>query len=119
MPYAWIVAAVTFVALLVGAGIRSTPGVLMVPLEQEFGWSRATISFAVSVNLVLYGLIGPFAAALMDRLGVRRTILVSLAVVAGGVALTTRKTAPLEPVVLWGGGGGSGTGIGGGALGGR
>ena len=68
--YAWIVAGVTFVTLLAAAGIRSTPGVLIVPFEQEFGWSRATISVAVSINLMLYGLIGPFAAALLDRIGV-------------------------------------------------
>src|ERR1700760_2796558 len=94
LHYAWIVAGVTFLTLLATAGVRSSPGILIVPLEREFGWSRATISFAVSVNLVLYGLIGPFAAALMDRLGVRRTILGSLAVVATGVALTTRMTEP-------------------------
>jgi len=70
--YAWTVAAVTFVVLLVAAGIRSTPGVLIVPLEQEFGWSRAAISAAIAINLVLYGLIGPFAAAVIDRFGVRR-----------------------------------------------
>ena len=87
------------------------PGVLIVPLEREFGWSRATISFAVSVNLILYGLIGPFAAALMDRLGVRRTILASLMVVASGVALTTRMTAPWQLVLLWGGVVGAGTGM--------
>ena len=67
MHYAWIVAAVTFLALLVSAAVRSAPGILIVPLEQEFGWSRATISLAVSVNLLLYGLIGPFAAGLINR----------------------------------------------------
>src|ERR1700678_1314830 len=100
LHYAWVVAGLTFLVLLATAGVRSAPGVLIVPLEREFGWSRATISFAVSVNLVLYGLIGPFAAALMDRLGVRRTILVSLIVVAVGVALTTRMTAPWQLVLL-------------------
>ena len=59
---------------LAAAGVRSTPGVLIVPLETEFGWSRATISFAVAVNIVLYGLIGPFAAALLERFGLRRTV---------------------------------------------
>ena len=63
--YAWVVAAVTFLVLLVAGAIRSTPGLLLVPLETEFQWSRATISFAVGVNILLYGLIGPFAAALM------------------------------------------------------
>ena len=75
--YAWIILAVTFLALLAGAGIRATPSVLIVPLEQEFGWSRSTISFAISINIFLYGLMGPFAGALMQRLGVRRTTLVT------------------------------------------
>lgn len=111
MPYAWIVAAVTFVALLIGAGIRSVPGVLMVPLEHEFGWTRATISLAVSVNLVLYGLIGPFAAAMMDRFGVRRTMLVGLACLALGMGLTPLMTASWQLVALWGLVVGSGSGV--------
>ena len=90
LQYAWVVAGLTFFVLLATAGVRSSPGVLIVPLEREFGWSRATISFAVSVNLVLYGLIGPFAAALMERLGVRWSMLGSLLIVATGVALTTQ-----------------------------
>ena len=60
--YAWVVAAVGFVTLITAAGFRSTPGVLIVPLQDEFGWSRATIRFAISVNLIFYGLGGPFAA---------------------------------------------------------
>ena len=84
LHYAWIVAGVTFVVLLLTAGIRAAPGVLIVPLESEFHWSRATISFAVAVNLLLYGLIGPFAAAVIDRWGVRRTMTLALAVTAAG-----------------------------------
>jgi len=66
--YAWIVLGITFVVLLTSAAIRATPGVMIVPLEKEFGWSRAIISVAISVNLLLYGLIGPFAAGLVNRL---------------------------------------------------
>ena len=73
--YAWIVAAVTFVVLLITAGVRATPGLLMVPLEAEFGWNRAVISGAVAINIALFGLIGPFAASVMDRWGLRRVIL--------------------------------------------
>lgn len=73
--YAWVIASVTFVILLVTAGIRATPGVLMVALETEFGWSRAVISSAVAINIALFGIIGPFAASVMDRWGVRRVIL--------------------------------------------
>ena len=88
LHYAWIIVAVTFVAVIVIAGVRATPGVLIVPLEAEFHWSRATISFALGVNLLLYGAIGPFAAAIMDRFGVRRTMILSFAASAAGVALT-------------------------------
>jgi sugar phosphate permease len=102
LHYAWVIAAVTFLTLLVAAGLRSTPGVLIVPLEAEFGWSRATISFAVGLNIFLYGLIGPFAAAVMDRFGLRRTMLGALALIAAGVALTPLMTRPWQLVLLWG-----------------
>jgi sugar phosphate permease len=109
--YGWYVAGITFVTLLVAAGIRSMPSILIVPVEQEFGWSRATISFAVAINLILYGLMGPFAAAFMDRLGVRTTIVISLVLVAFGVALTPLMTAPWQLVLLWGVVVGTGTGM--------
>lgn len=85
---AWTVAAVAFVALLGAAGFRATPGVLIVPLQEEFGWSRTTISLAVSVNLVLFGLTAPFAAALMERFGLRRVVTSALLLVATGSGLT-------------------------------
>ena len=100
--YGWIVVGVTFLTLLAAAGIRSTPGVLMIPLEREFGWTRATVSFAVSVNIFLYGLSGPFVAGLMDRLGIRRVMVTSLALVATGVGLTTLMTASWQLALLWG-----------------
>src|SRR5262245_4727648 len=100
--YGWIVVGVTFVVLLIGAGVRSTPGVLMVPFEEEFGWSRATISFAVSVSLGLYGVMGPFAAAFMERFGLRRTMVNALALLATGVALTTFMRESWQLVLLWG-----------------
>lgn len=100
--YAWIIAGVTFFILLVGAGIRSAPGVFMVPVEQEFGWSRSTISFALSINLLLYGLVGPFAAAVMDRFGIRRITVAALILLAVGSALTTWMQASWELTILWG-----------------
>jgi sugar phosphate permease len=110
LHYAWIVAAVTFLTLLVTAGLRATPGVLIVPLETEFGWSRTTISFAVGVNIFLYGLIGPFAAAVMDRFGLRRTMLGALACIAAGIVLTPLMTRPWQLILLWGVIVGSGSG---------
>ncbi|MFO1057308.1 MAG: MFS transporter [Dongiaceae bacterium] len=111
LHYAWIVAGLTFLTLLAAAGLRASPGVLIVPLEQEFGWSRATISAAVSLNLVLYGLMGPFSAALLDSLGVRLTISLALLLVAIGLSLTTLMTAPWQLVLLWGVVVGAGTGM--------
>jgi sugar phosphate permease len=102
LHYAWIIAAVTFVVVLLTAGVRAAPGVLIVPLEAEFHWSRATISFAVGVNLLVYGMIGPFAAALMDRFGVRRTMTLALAATASGVALSPAINQPWQLVLLWG-----------------
>ena len=97
--YAWMILGVTFLALLVGAGIRATPSVLIVPLEDEFGWSRSTISLAISVNIFLYGLMGPFAGGVMQRLGIRRTTLGALALLAIGVALATQMTHPWHLVL--------------------
>ena len=99
---AWIVLAVTFFALLAGAGIRATPSVLIVPLEEEFGWTRSTISLAISLNIFLYGLMGPFAGGLMQRLGIRRTTLGALTLLATGVALATQVTRPWQLVLVWG-----------------
>src|ERR1041385_4987935 len=96
--YAWIIIGITCLVLLTSAGIRSTPGILMVPLEEEFHWSRATIALAVSINLILYGCIGPFAAAVMERFGIRRSVLIALVMVGLGVASTSldRKSTRLN-----------------------
>jgi predicted MFS family arabinose efflux permease len=99
---AFVVAGAVFVVLLCAAAVRATPSILIVPLEREFGWSRALLSSAVSVNLVLYGLVGPFAAALMDRFGIRRTVLVSLALICAGVAFTSQMRASWQLLVTWG-----------------
>ncbi|TDD37320.1 MFS transporter [Nonomuraea terrae] len=99
---AWYVAAVAFVAILGSAGFRATPGVLITPLQEEFGWSAGTISSAVSVNLVLYGLTAPFAAALMDRFGMRRIVAAALLLITAGSALTVFMTASWQLLLLWG-----------------
>ncbi len=84
--YGWVIAAVTFLVLLAAAGFRSTVGVFVVPLEDEFGWSRAEVSLAIAINLVFYGLAAPFAAAFMERLGVRKLMVAGLVSVGGGSA---------------------------------
>ena len=100
--YAWVIVAVTFAVAVVTAGVRATPGVLIVPLEEEFHWSRATISFALGINLLLFGAIGPFAAAVMDCFGARRTMTVALATTAVSVALTPAMSEPWQLILLWG-----------------
>jgi sugar phosphate permease len=111
LHYAWIIAAVTFVVVVLTAGVRAAPGVLIVPFEQEFHWSRATISFAVGVNLLFYGMIGPFAAAAMDRFGVRWTMSLSLAATALGVSLSPAMHETWQLILLWGVVVGLGTGF--------
>ncbi len=102
LHYAWIVAAVAFVTLLVGAATRASPSLLIVPLENEFQWSRATISLAIGVNLLLYGLMGPFAAAMMESFGVRRMMLGSLSAIGVGIALTPLMQQSWHFILLWG-----------------
>ena len=100
--YAWIMAAVTFITLMGAAGFRATPSILIVPLQNEFGWNRAIISIAVSINLVLFGLTGPFAAALMDRFGLRVVTVGALITVSTGALLTTIMSSPWQLYLLWG-----------------
>ena len=107
---AWLVAAVTMAALVAAAGFRSSTGALLEPIEDEFGWSRATTSGAVSLNLVIYGLTAPFAAALMERFGVRRVVAAALTLVAAGSGLTLVMTEAWQLWLLWGLAIGVGTG---------
>ncbi|WP_250035588.1 MFS transporter [Paractinoplanes maris] len=99
---AWLVAVVAFVALVGAAGFRATPSVMIRPLHDEFGWSLGTISAAVSVNLLLYGLTAPFAAALMERFGIRRVIMAALLLVAAGSGLTVFMQSSWQLILLWG-----------------
>ncbi|MER5715070.1 MFS transporter [Streptomyces sp. NPDC002132] len=99
---AWLVAAVTFVTIIGAAAFRSVPGLLIDPLHEEYGWSHGTIGAAVSVNLALYGLTAPFAAALMDRFGIRRVVAVALTVIAAGSGLTVFMTSAWQLLLCWG-----------------
>jgi len=100
--YAWVVAAVTFLSLLAAAGLRSAPGVLLTPLHQAFGWERSHLSAAAAVGIFLYGLVGPFAAALMQTLGLKRTLLTGLVLMSASTALSLFMTEPWHYVVTWG-----------------
>jgi predicted MFS family arabinose efflux permease len=99
---AWLVAAVTFLVLLASAAFRSSLGVLLVPIEDDLGWSRTDTSIAVSLNLIVYGLAAPFAAALLERIGVRRTAVWALLLIAAGCLATMFMTAPWQLAALWG-----------------
>lgn len=100
--YAWIVFGVAFVTLLGAAGFRSTPGILIDPLRDEFGWSRGTIGTSISINLLLFGFIGPFAAALQGKYGLRKVTVIALVVISVGALLTTTMNSPWHMHVLWG-----------------
>src|SRR5262245_11472638 len=88
--------------MLITSGVRAAPGLFMVPLETEFGWSRAIISASIAVNIALFGLIGPFAASVMDRWGLRRVVVGALALMASAVAVSTRMSAEWQFFLLWG-----------------
>ncbi|TVY11775.1 MFS transporter [Paenibacillus cremeus] len=102
LHYGWIVVLITFLTLLVAAGIRSIPSILMLPFEKEFGWSRADVSSVVSINIFLYGLMGPFSAALMQRFGVRKIMVGALVLLAVSLSLTPLMTSLLQFDLLWG-----------------
>ncbi|MFC9132036.1 MFS transporter [Streptomyces sp. NPDC057099] len=98
----WWVAAMALLAIVVAGAFSTMPGILQDPLQQEFHWSRGTIGLASSVNMVLYGLTAPFAAALMDRFGIRRVVVAALTTVAAGSLLTTVMNASWQFTLFWG-----------------
>jgi MFS family permease len=102
MHYAWVVLAVMFSATLAGVGVRAAPGVMIVPLEHAFGWSVATISAAVSINIILMGATGPFLTGLIEFAGLKRTILGCMLTLVAGTALSNLMTAPWQLFLTWG-----------------
>jgi predicted MFS family arabinose efflux permease len=100
--YALAVTAIIFVALLAAAGLRSTPGVLMVPWGEAFGWSRQTISFAAATGIFLFGLTGPFAAAAMQRFGIRATVITALAMMSLSSAASLFMSQSWQLILTWG-----------------
>ncbi|MCE7982809.1 MAG: MFS transporter [Caldilinea sp. CFX5] len=115
--YGWVVVAITAVTLFVSAGLRSAPGVFILPLEQDMGWSRSAISFAVSIGLITLGIAGPLSGWLMDRFGPKRVALVGLALVVAAMVSSYGITELWQLNLLWGMISGLGTGMVGGVLG--
>ena len=109
--YGWVVVGVTFLTMLVTAGAMGAPGVMIVPLEREFGWDNAQISSALALRLLLFGLFGPFAAAFMNRFGLRRVMICAAALIAGGLLVSLAMTQVWQLVLLWGVVVGVGTGL--------
>jgi sugar phosphate permease len=109
--YGWVVVAATFLTMLVTAGAVGAPGVLLLPLQREFGWSTAAISSAMAVRLLLFGLMGPFAAAFINRYGIRKVTLTALGLIASGLALSLAVNRIWQLIALWGVVVGLGTGL--------
>ncbi|MDB5620108.1 MFS transporter [Tardiphaga sp.] len=109
--YGWAMIAVTFVTALVSAAAVGAPGVFIVPLQKEFGWSTAEISSAMSIRFILFGLMAPFAAALMNRYGLRNVTLTALLVVVASLVLSLGMTQLWQLMALWGVAVGIGTGM--------
>ncbi|NEE28966.1 MFS transporter, partial [Streptomyces sp. SID7982] len=99
---AWLMAAVAGAAIVTAGAFTTVPGLLVTPLHQEYGWERGQIALAASVNMVLFGLTAPFAAALMDRIGTRKVVMGALLLVAAGALLTGVMTRPWQLVAYWG-----------------
>lgn len=100
--YGWVVLGVMFCAMLAGVGVRAAPGVMIVPLERAFGWNVSTISGAISLNIILMGLTGPFLTGLMEVIGLKRTILGCMVVLMSGTGLSYFMTEPWQLFVTWG-----------------
>jgi MFS family permease len=109
--YGWVMVGVTFLTALVSAGAVGAPGVFIVPLQKEFGWSTAQISSALSIRFVLFGLMAPFAAALMNRYGLRNVTLAALLTVVSALVLSLGMTEVWQLILLWGVVVGLGTGM--------
>lgn len=109
--YGWVVIAATFLTMLATAGALGSAGVMIEPLQREFGWQNADISFALAVRLVLFGLMGPFAAAFMNRFGIRNVVVTALAFISAGLLGSLFMTEIWQLVLLWGVVTGLGTGM--------
>src|SRR5258708_3934560 len=109
--YGWVMVGVTFLTALITAGTVGAPGVFIVPLQQEFGWTTAEISSALSIRFILFGLMAPFAAALLNRYGLRNVTLLAQLIVVSALIVSLAMTKVWQLMLLWGVVSGIGTGM--------
>src|SRR5512140_239934 len=109
--YGWVMVGVTFLTALISAGTVGAPGVFIVPLQKEFGWTTAQISSALSIRFILFGLMAPFAAALLNRYGLRNVTLIAQLIVVSGLIASLAMTEVWQLILLWGVVIGLGTGM--------
>ena len=109
--YGWVMVGVTFFTALISAGTVGAPGVFIVPLQHEFGWSTAEISSALSIRFILFGLMAPFAAALLNRYGLRNVTLAAQLIVVSALLASLAMTKVWHLMLLWGVVIGIGTGM--------
>src|SRR2546430_15669202 len=100
--YAWVALAGMFSATLAGGGVRAARGVMILPLQRAFGWDVSTISGAVSVNIILLGVTGPFLTGLVEVFGLKRMVLLCMGLLIAGTGLSSFMTAPWQLFLTWG-----------------
>lgn len=99
--YGWLVAGVTFLTMLTMSAALGLPGAMLLPLAHEFGWTTQQVSSALAIRFALYGLLGPFAAVLMERWGLRAVMCLGLALVGGAMAMVTQAASLWHLFVFW------------------
>lgn len=109
--YGWVVVAVTVMTLIISAGLRSSPGVMILPIEKDLGWSRASLSLGASIGLLVFGLVGPLAGSLIDRFGPKRVMLVGLVLMVASAVTSALMSVEWQMLLFWGGLSGLGTGL--------
>ncbi|MGM9987199.1 MAG: MFS transporter [Bacillaceae bacterium] len=100
--YSWFILAITFCSIIVAGIVRSSSGVFIEPFEQEFGWDRPVISLAFAIGLFLYGFSGPFMAALIEVLGLKKMMIVSMTTLLAGITLTFVMNQSWQLIIIWG-----------------
>lgn len=100
--YSWIILIITFFSIIVAGIVRSSSGVFIVPFEDEFGWDRSIISLAFAISLFLYGISGPFMAALIEAIGLKKMMVIAMSTLLAGILLTFFMQEAWHLIIIWG-----------------